>query len=64
MTFHSYELTEKYITLLSKYKEIEKYFEEDENCKFLVIIIGFFNVSYLLDVTGINYVRLPKKNTC
>lgn len=34
MTFHSYDLTEKYITLLSKYKEIEKYFEEDQNSKY------------------------------
>nr|CAH7760848.1 unnamed protein product [Callosobruchus chinensis] len=32
MTFHSYELTEKYITVLAEYKEIEKFFE-DEGCE-------------------------------
>lgn len=31
MTFHSYDLTEKYITVLSQYKKIERYFEDDEN---------------------------------
>nr|CAI5855389.1 unnamed protein product [Callosobruchus analis] len=32
MTFHGYELTEKYITVLAEYKEIEKFFE-DEGCE-------------------------------
>lgn len=33
MSFHAYELIEKYITVLSQYKEIEKYFEDDETSK-------------------------------
>lgn len=33
MTFHSYELIEKYILVFSQCKEIEKFFEDDETSK-------------------------------
>lgn len=39
MTFHSYDLTEKYITMLSKYKEIERYFEEDQTSEYDFFVI-------------------------
>ncbi|VEN58990.1 unnamed protein product [Callosobruchus maculatus] len=38
MTFHSYELTEKYITVLAEYKEVEKFFE-DEGCECKIFYI-------------------------
>lgn len=46
MTFHSYDLTEKYITMLSKYKEIERYFEQDQNSEFIILFRFHFSQNH------------------
>lgn len=52
MTFNSYELTEKYITVFSQYKEIEKRLQEEDDCKYRVRLFErmnslFFSVTEL-----------------